>query len=130
VEIVVANAAPSDTGMAGLRTGHPEVRWVEAPLGRGVQMNHGAAAATGHWLFFLHADTRPAQGWLDEIRAADCAGCVGGSFAFRLDSPRFAARVLERGVAWRVRWLGLAYGDQGQFVRHDVFDRLAIVHWR
>jgi rSAM/selenodomain-associated transferase 2 len=125
VEIVVANAAPSDSALIALRARYPHVRWVDAPVGRGVQMNHGAAAARGRWLFFLHADARPGPGWLDEIRAADRDGCVGGSFAFRLDSPRRAARVVEWGVARRVRWLGLAYGDQGLFVHHEVFDRLS-----
>jgi hypothetical protein len=49
---------------------------------------------------------------------------VGGSFRFALRSARPVARVFERGVALRVRWLGLPYGDQGIFVRRDVFERL------
>jgi len=35
-----------------------------------------------------------------------------------------AARLIERAVDRRVRWLDLAYGDQALFVRHDVFDAM------
>ncbi len=125
-ELIVATASDADNQDLGeLASKYPAVRWVDAPQGRGPQMNHGARIARGRWLLFLHADTRLSDGWLDEVRAADQAGAIGGSFAFRLDSSRRAARVIEWGVALRVRWLGLAYGDQAQFVRRDVFDRLA-----
>jgi hypothetical protein len=42
----------------------------------------------------------------------------------RIDAPGLAFRLLERGNAARVRWLGLPYGDQGIFVRRNVFERL------
>jgi rSAM/selenodomain-associated transferase 2 len=96
---------------------------VDGAPGRGLQLNAGAAAATGRWLWFVHADSRLPEGWLDVFRALDRRqpAPVGGSFAFRLDSAAWQARVIERGVAWRVRWLGLPYGDQGLFVRRDAF---------
>ncbi|MEO1160392.1 MAG: glycosyltransferase, partial [Pseudomonadota bacterium] len=37
--------------------------------GRGVQMAHGATAATGDWLLFLHADTVLGKGWARAVRA-------------------------------------------------------------
>ncbi len=36
---------------------YPGVRVLKAPKGRASQMNAGARAASGEWLFFLHADT-------------------------------------------------------------------------
>ena len=78
----------------------------------------------GRWLLFLHADTRLHERWFDALRQAESRRAVGGAFRFTLDSPRPAARLIERGVAWRTRWLGLPYGDQGLFVRRDAFEAL------
>lgn len=49
---------------------------------------------------------------------------IGGAFRFALDSAAWQARLVERLVAWRVRWLDLPYGDQGIFVRRDVLGAL------
>jgi GT2 family glycosyltransferase len=63
--------------------------------------------------------------WSDEIRRAGAdPDVVGGSFRFRLDSAAWQARLIERAVERRVRWLDLAYGDQALFVRRDVFDAM------
>jgi hypothetical protein len=75
---------------------------------------------------FLHADTRLPLQWSDEIRGPSAdPDVVGGSFRFRLDSDAWQARLIERAVDRRVRWLDLAYGDQALFVRRDVFTRSA-----
>ncbi len=123
VETIVSRAGSMGPAEAALRASRPDVRWVDGPAGRGRQLNAGAAAAQGQWLWFVHADCRLPAGWLDLFRQLEAAvpPVVGGSFAFRLDSPAWQARVLERGVALRVRWLGLPYGDQGLFVRRAIF---------
>jgi rSAM/selenodomain-associated transferase 2 len=123
VEYIVSRAGRDDPAERALRTARPDLRWVDGPPGRGVQLNAGAAVAAGRWLWFVHADCRLPDGWIEVFRDLDQRrpGVVGGSFTLRLDSPAWQARVIERGVAWRVRWLGLPYGDQGLFVRHDVF---------
>ena len=46
---------------------------------------------------------------------------MGGCYRLEIDSPLWQARVIERGVRCRVRWLGIAYGDQGLFIRRDLF---------
>ena len=124
VEIIVANGDPGDESLAQLEDRYGAVRWVAGPPGRGRQMNAGAAVATGRWLLFLHADTRLDERWRDVLREAESRRTVGGAFRFVLDSPRAVARLIERGVAWRTRWLGLPYGDQGLFVRRDAFEAL------
>ena len=124
-EIIVVNGAPADPAIAGLRARFPHVQWTNSSPGRGRQMNHGSAKANGRWLLFLHADGRLSPGWIDEVRRADRGECsVGGSFRLVLDSAAASARLIEWGVALRVRWFGLSYGDQALFVRRDVFEAL------
>lgn len=124
-EVIVVNGDVADTGVAALRRRFPDVRWARSDPGRGRQMNAGARLAAGEWLLFLHADTLPGPGWQAELRrAASDPGAVGGALRFTLRSPARRARFLERGVAWRVRWLGVPYGDQGIFVRRTVFERI------
>jgi uncharacterized protein len=96
---------------------------LEAPRGRGRQLDQGARAATGEWLLFLHADTRLETGWADTLAALP-AEVVGGAFRFAVDSPRAAFRVVERAVRLRLRLFALPYGDQGLFVRREVYARI------
>ncbi len=95
--------------------------------GRGRQLAAGAAAARSPWLLFLHADTRLAAGWeraARELTAAEGAPGRAAAFAFALDDPSAAARVLERLVAWRCRLAGLPYGDQGLLVPRTLYDEV------
>ena len=121
-QVVVVNGDASDESLRPLHHRFPLVEWAESTPGRARQMNHGARLATGRWLLFLHADARPEPGWIDAIRKADRSSSIGGAFSFRLESTALTARVLERGVDLRTRLFGLPYGDQGVFVRRQVFD--------
>src|ERR1039458_9285807 len=61
-------------------------RFLRSEMGRGAQMNAGAAAASGETLLFLHADVRLEEGSLDEIRRAmEDAAIVGGNFDIRYE---------------------------------------------
>jgi rSAM/selenodomain-associated transferase 2 len=88
-------------------------------------MNAGAHVAQGHWLLFLHADSRLPEGWLDAVRrAADDPAVAGGWFRLQIGADQWQARVIEQLAALRVALFGLAYGDQGLFVRREVFTRM------
>lgn len=124
-EIILAGASEEADACRRFASAHPGVRFVTGPRGRASQMNRGAASATGDWLLFLHADSRPDPGWIDAIREAGrTPEVVAGSFRFALDSSDRRARLIEAGVRTRVAIAGLPYGDQGLFVRRDVFERL------
>ena len=124
-EVIVVNGDDADAAIEPLKTRFPAVRWAAAEPSRAGQMNAGAQLASGAWLLFLHADTCPAPGWLDEIRRIDAdPRTVAGALRLALRSRDWRARIVERGVAWRVRWMGLPYGDQGIFVRRSVFEQL------
>jgi rSAM/selenodomain-associated transferase 2 len=100
---------------------------IEAPRGRGSQLAAGAAAAEGDWLLFLHADTRLPRGWDDLVAsfAADPANRErAGVFALRFDDDGRAARITETIAAWRSRWFGLPYGDQGLLIARELYEAL------
>ena len=125
VEVVVADGGSRD-GTADEARRHG-ARLVEAETGRGRQLAAGAAAAEGVWLLFLHADTRPAPGWDEEVSAfiatpsnQQRAAC----FRFALDDRATAARLLERLVALRCRLFALPYGDQGLLIHRSLYDAL------
>lgn len=102
-------------------------RVVTAPTGRGQQLAAGAEAGQAPWLFFLHADSRPGEGWADAVGrfVADPASEERAAyFRLRLDSPDPRARRLERLVGWRSRTLGLPYGDQGLVMPRAFYRRL------
>ncbi len=87
---------------------------------RGLQLAHGAEAATGDWLVFLHADTTLEAGWDAALRGLPDA-VAGGAFRFAIASPRAAFRAVEWGVALRCRLFRLPYGDQGLFARRAAY---------
>lgn len=125
VEIIVVRGGEWTPAWSVLKHSGPHVLWLNAPRGRATQMNVGACHARGLWLLFLHADTQLAPGWVDEIAGLSSPSrVVGGSFRFQLDSPVRWARLVEHGVAARVRWCNLPYGDQALFVRRGIFDAL------
>ena len=122
VQIIVSRTGPSDAAASRIRAARADVHWIDGPAGRGVQLNAGAGAASGRWLWFVHADSQLPAGWFECFEALDPQkDLLGGAFAFRLDSEAWQARWLERAVAARVRLFGLPYGDQGIFVRRGVF---------
>ena len=123
-EVILADGGSTDrtVEIAGTYEG---VRIVKTGRGRGLQMNKGAAAAGGEVLLFLHADTRLEEGWTRAIVSLlDDRSVAGGAFSFRVDNPERHYRLIELWVGLRCGIFKLPYGDQGIFVRRDIFDGL------
>lgn len=117
-EIIVVDGGSSDDTAQRVAS---HARVLEAPRGRAVQMNHGAAAASGDAFFFLHADTLPPPEGLALIRDALSSPDVdAGIFrlAFDRDHP------LLRLYSWCTRWpwIRIAFGDRGLFVDRHAFE--------
>jgi len=122
-EVIVADGGSRDGTADIAAAGGAAV--ISSPRGRAAQQNRGAAAAAGNVLLFLHADCRLAPHGLDQaLRALADERFVGGAFWQRIDAEGAAYRLLERGNAWRVARWKLPYGDQGIFVRREIFERL------
>jgi rSAM/selenodomain-associated transferase 2 len=120
VEILVVEAG-REPGLESLGEGRPDIKLIHSSPGRARQMNAAAGLARGEWLLFLHADSRLPEDWLEAFASAAEGPVGGGWFRFALDDAAWQARLIERGVALRVRLFALPYGDQGLFVRRRTF---------
>lgn len=98
---------------------------ISTARGRALQQNAGASTATGDVLLFLHADCWLEPAAYQQIEQALCsADVVGGAFRHCIAAQGLVYRLLEAGNARRVAWLQTPYGDQGIFLRRDVFEQL------
>jgi rSAM/selenodomain-associated transferase 2 len=99
--------------------------FLESQRGRAFQMNDGARRATGDVLLFLHADCRLEAGAFSAAEACLQRGrSVAGCFTMHVDASGALFRWIDFVAALRVRSTGLIYGDQGLFVRRELFDQL------
>jgi rSAM/selenodomain-associated transferase 2 len=102
------------------------VRVIHSPSGRARQLNAGAAAGHGDWLWFLHADSRLGAKTLDRMREfVETNQAAIGYFDLRFvdDGPRLMF-VNSFGAYLRSHFLGLPFGDQGLLMPRRVFDAL------
>ena len=121
VELIVVDGGSDDQTV---QRASVHAKLVYSSTGRAVQMNTGAAAANGDWLWFLHADTQlsqPLNAYIDEITQSSS---VWGRFTVRLNDARFIFRVIERLMNARSCFTSVATGDQGLFVDRRLFDEL------
>jgi len=90
--------------------------------GKWEALNLGAENSKGRVLLFLDADTVLPENYdlLIEQELND-ETMVGGAFEFALDGEEFGLRVVELINRIRYRARNSFYGDQGLFVRADVF---------
>jgi len=117
-EVIVADGG-SDDGTPQLAAPLAD-RVVAARRGRALQMNAGAAAASGDALLFLHADTiLPADA--DRAVLAALASRAWGRFDVSIDSRDARLALVGFCMNWRSRLTGIATGDQAIFVRRAEF---------
>lgn len=92
---------------------------------RGHQMNCGAQRANGDILLFLHADCLLSKEGFKIIRETlNDKQVAAGAFYLNIDHPSFRFRIIEKGASLRSWITGIPYGDQGIFIRKDVFEQI------
>jgi GT2 family glycosyltransferase len=120
IERLVSATTPRPNGLPD------SVEWLAGEAGRGRQLNRAARAATGRWLWFLHADSRlEPDAWpqVDRFLEADHAAIGYCRLRFLDDGPK-AVALNALGANWRSRLLGRPYGDQGLCLTRETFWRL------
>lgn len=119
-EVLVVDGGSTD-GTTKIASGL-DCRILTSERGRAIQQNTGAKAASGEILLFLHADNWLAANAISQIHEALAQpGRLHGAFRQQIEARGIGFRALEWGNARRVQWLGIPYGDQGIFVRRDLF---------
>jgi rSAM/selenodomain-associated transferase 2 len=119
-EVIVVDGGSRDATIqrARLRTD----RVISAPRGRALQMNAGAAKATGDVLLFLHADTRlPRHADHVVLTGLERSGRAWGRFDVKVEGRSPLLLLVGWLMGLRSRLTGIATGDQAIFVRRDAF---------
>jgi rSAM/selenodomain-associated transferase 2 len=93
--------------------------------GRAIQMNDGAAVATGEVLLFLHADTLLPGDAFDAIEHALAAReVVGGAFQICFNCNQWSYRLVAMTTNLRSRIRKIFTGDQAYFIRTTSFNAI------
>ena len=99
---------------------------IQSPKGRAMQMNYGAAHASGRMLVFLHADTRLPDSFPGDIAETLVRpGTACGAFRLGIDQASRTIRTIIYFANLRARFLQLPYGDQAIFMTRDAFHRVS-----
>lgn len=117
--MVIVDGGSTDDTLAKVRDLGDHL--INAPRGRGSQMNAGADQASGVVLIFLHADTILPIGALDAVTQAIDRGAVWGRFDVAIDSASRWFPLISFMMNLRSRWTGIATGDQAIFVSRQAF---------
>ncbi len=122
-EIIVADGGSTD-GTLTIAEAYG-ARIVQSPQGKATQMNAGSDQASGELLWFLHADSMvELNGFQEMVQSVRQNGNVGGAFALKIDSKKKSLKLISRAATLRSKYFGLAYGDQGIFIRADIFKKI------
>lgn len=89
---------------------------------RAIQMNMGARKARGNVFYFLHADTRPPNGFFKDIFKAINEGYPMGCFRYKFKSQRLLLAI--NGFFTRFDKIFFRGGDQSLYILSEEFKRL------
>ena len=120
-ELIVSDGGSNDyTCRIADRFSH---RVITGSAGRALQMNAGANEATGDLLLFLHADSRiEPESYRKMLECMENPKWIGGAFTLCIESGKWSLKLIALLANIRSKYFGLAYGDQGFFVRKEVFN--------
>ena len=122
-QVVVADGGSTDATTAiAAAARSPAITVVHCGKGRAVQMNAGAAQATGKALIFLHADTVLPPNAAALVQNALANGQhVWGRFDVRIEGQSNWLPVVSALMNLRSRLTGIATGDQAIFMTQAAF---------
>ncbi|WP_339462162.1 TIGR04283 family arsenosugar biosynthesis glycosyltransferase [Pseudomonas sp. EA_105y_Pfl2_R69] len=121
-ELLLVDGGSSDASLE-LAAGHVD-QLLSCAAGRSRQMNAGAAAAAGDYLWFVHADTRVSPEAIRHLLDVLIERPLWGRFDVRLSARGPMFRLIGGMISLRSRLSGIASGDQGIFVARATFEAL------
>jgi rSAM/selenodomain-associated transferase 2 len=99
-----------------------DVKAVDSPKGRGIQLHTGALAATKDIFYFLHADSHPPQDFdlaiMNAVKSGESAGC------FRMRFRSWHPWLIIIGWFTRFSWKASRGGDQSQFITRELYHQI------
>ena len=120
-EVLVIDGGSTDQTVTLARQAGAQVH--TAPQkGRSYQMNFGASLARGNVLYFVHADTRPPTGYVEDIQQSIKEGYAIGSYRSCFCSSHPLLKL--NSYFSRFDRFTCRGGDQTMFVTRALFDRL------
>ena len=123
-EIIISDGGSTDETLEKLKS-FDNIIVIHAKSGRAFQMNEGADVSTGNILWFLHADSLVSTSSLNDIEQAISEGAVGGFFRlYFYDVDDKFMKFIERTSHTRAKNFCLIFGDQGLFLKREVFFEL------
>ncbi|MGH1486195.1 MAG: TIGR04283 family arsenosugar biosynthesis glycosyltransferase [Cellvibrionaceae bacterium] len=117
-EIIVVDGSSHDKTVALAKPLSDKVI-VSDKKGRAIQMNIGAAAASGNTLLFLHSDTILPDNFFDFIYPLKEK--YWGFFRVKLSGQQWQFRIIETMMNIRSKLTSIATGDQCLFVQRQFF---------
>lgn len=88
---------------------------------RSNQMNSAVKYANGDYLWFVHADSLLDENSVLEIENSNQnIGC----FSLQFNSKKLLLKIVAFNSSLRVRFRNIAFGDQGIFIKKDLFEQI------
>ncbi|MBL4782832.1 MAG: TIGR04283 family arsenosugar biosynthesis glycosyltransferase [Porticoccaceae bacterium] len=122
VQLIVVDGGSDDDTVAVATPLADQV--IASDKGRSRQMNAGAALADREWLLFLHADTRLPVNLPDIMLVWGFTPSVWGFFGIKVRGAPALLRVVQWLMNRRSFLTSISTGDQCQFVKREVFERI------
>ena len=118
--IVIDGDSEDDTALYAEKAGAKVIR--SAIRSRAAQMNAGAKMAKGNILYFVHADTKIVESFVEDIRQSLLSNDDAGCYRYQFDSD---SKMLKLN-AWFTQFDYLMFrgGDQSLFIKKEVFQQL------
>jgi rSAM/selenodomain-associated transferase 2 len=120
VQVIVVDGESQDDSMS--IAGRAGALVVRSRAGRGRQLNAGFQAASGDWLWMLHADALPSTAAIEWIRQRRLPGW--GRFDVSFDDGGVQMRLVAGMMNLRSRVSGICTGDQGIFAHRRLLERI------
>lgn len=124
IEIILIDGGSSDLTVELVSQSKFPIK-ISPKKGRAVQMNFGASLAKSQNLLFLHSDVKIALSQVEKaISLLEKDKVFAGAFGILIDSDSKALKTISQTANQRSKFSGIAYGDQGLFLKKENFKKI------